>query len=212
MRPQFRIFRLAQPLPPRSDNEIKLREGAAMIIQEMTPAECLELLQQTGIGRLACARSGQPYVVPIYFAVNKEHLYGFSTLGKKIEWMRANPLVCVEVDEIISPGQWRSVIVFGRYHELPDLPVYASIRHHAHSLLQKRASWWEPADVSSTHRGKPHSTRPIFYRISIDEITGHRAQPDTHDLATMSRPLRSSRPASWLARWISPGGPGRNAD
>ncbi len=173
-----------------------------MVIQEMTPTECFELLQQTGVGRLGCARSGQPYVVPIYFAADKDHIYGFTTLGKKIEWMRANPLVCVEVDEIISPAKWRSVIVFGRYHELPNLPVYASIRNHAHDLLEKRAVWWEPAYVSSTHRGKPHSAQPIFYRISIDEITGHRAEPDEHDLATLVRPLAPHRSESWLSRLI----------
>lgn len=173
-----------------------------MIIEEMTPAECFELLQQTGFGRIGCARSGQPYVVPIYFTADEDHIYGFSTLGRKIEWMRANPLVCVEVDEIISHLQWRSVVVVGRYQELPDEPQWAPARNHAHNLLQKRASWWEPAYVLSTHQGKPHSAQPIFYRISIHEITGHRAQPDQHELATMSRPLESPRPESWLARWI----------
>lgn len=173
-----------------------------MMIQDMTPPECFELLGQTGFGRLGCARSGQPYVVPIYFAADKDHIYGFSTLGKKIEWMRANPLVCVEVDEIISPAQWRSVVAVGRYQELPDEPQWASVRNHAHSLLQERASWWEPAYVLSTHRGKPHSAKPIFYRINIDDITGHRAQPDKHELAMLSRPLEPRRFKNQVARWI----------
>jgi nitroimidazol reductase NimA-like FMN-containing flavoprotein (pyridoxamine 5'-phosphate oxidase superfamily) len=173
-----------------------------MIIAEMTPAECFALLQETGFGRLACARSGQPYVVPIYFAVNKSHIYSFSTLGKKIEWMRANPLVCVEVDEVILPSQWRSVVVAGRYQELPDKRQWAAIRNHAHSVLEKRASWWEPAYVSSTHQEKSHSAEPIFYRIRIDEITGHRAQPDEHELATMAHPLDPPHPESGLATWV----------
>lgn len=63
-------------------NKIELRERAAMIIREMTPAECFELLQQRGVGRLACAHSGQPYVVPIYLAADKDHIYGFTTLRK----------------------------------------------------------------------------------------------------------------------------------
>jgi nitroimidazol reductase NimA-like FMN-containing flavoprotein (pyridoxamine 5'-phosphate oxidase superfamily) len=160
-----------------SGYKIKAREGVAMMIQEMTPPECFELLRQTGFGRLGCARSGQPYVVPIYFAAEKGHIYGFSTMGKKIEWMRANPLVCVELDEIIGPSQWWSVVAVGHYQELPDEPQWEPVRHHAHSLLQKRASWWEPAYVASSHQGGPHSAEPIFYRISIDEISGHRAQP-----------------------------------
>ena len=34
--------------------------------------------------------------------------------------MRANPLVCVEWDEVTSFDHWISVIVYGRYEELPD--------------------------------------------------------------------------------------------
>ncbi len=36
--------------------------------------------------------------------------------------MRANPLVCVEVDEIAAHDQWVSVIAFGRFEELPEPP------------------------------------------------------------------------------------------
>ena len=34
----------------------------------------------------------QPYIVPIYFSYDGKHLYGVTTLGQKIEWMRSNPL------------------------------------------------------------------------------------------------------------------------
>lgn len=184
------------------NDKIKFAERAAMMVQEMTSSECFALLRQSGFGRLGCARSDQPYVVPIYFAADKDHIYGFSMLGKKIQWMRGNPLVCVEVDEIIGPAQWCSVVAIGRYQELPDEFRWASVRNHAHSLLQERASWWDPAYAASMHPGKPHSAQPIFYRISIDEITGHRSEPDKHELATMSLPLESHRPESWLTRWI----------
>ena len=36
--------------------------------------------------------------------------------------MRANPLVCVEVDEVAAYDQWLSVIAIGRYEELPETP------------------------------------------------------------------------------------------
>ena len=38
-------------------------------------------------------------------------LYGFTTEGQKIEWMRANPLVCVELDEVENFDQWTSIVV-----------------------------------------------------------------------------------------------------
>ena len=78
-------------------------------------------MARLGFGRLACAHQNQPYIVPIYFAYEPDHLYGFATLGRKVEWMRSNPLVCVQVDDVISHFRWSSVIVLGRYEELPDI-------------------------------------------------------------------------------------------
>ena len=158
-----------------------------MFIHEMTADECRNALQKARLGRLGCARDNQPYVVPISFAFDGEHLYGctdenhlygFTTVGQKIEWMRANPQVCLEIDELFSHNQWMSVIVLGCYEELPDEPQYEAARMRAHQLLRRRAMWWEPAYISNTHRDKSHSLVPVFYRIQIGRMTGHRATPD----------------------------------
>lgn len=149
-----------------------------MFIHEMTEAECRNALEQANFGRLACARENQPYVVPIYFAFDGKHLYGFTTLGQKTGWMRTNPQVCLEIDNRTRDDQWMSVIVFGRYEELPDRPQFESARVEALELLQRRAMWWEPAYVGSKDRDIPHSMTPIFYRIHIDRMTGRRVTPD----------------------------------
>jgi uncharacterized protein len=96
-------------------------------------------------------------------------------LGKNIEWMRANPLVCVEADEVVSPHKWVSVIVFGRYEELPDTPESQPEREFAWKLLQQYAMWWEPGYAKTILHGTERLLKPIFYRIYIARITGHRA-------------------------------------
>ena len=149
-----------------------------MLIQELTRQESLDLLARTRLGRLACAQGTQPYVVPFYFAYDTDYLYSFSTVGQKIEWMRANPLVCVEATEVVSPGHWVSVIVFGRYEELPDTSEWQSVRRFAHTLLKRNAVWWEPAYVKTTLQGTPHPLVPVFYRIHSLQITGRRATPE----------------------------------
>ncbi len=126
-----------------------------MLIQELTRQECLGLLSRTRLGRLACAEGSQPYVVPVYFVYEKNSLYSFSTVGQKIEWMRANPLVCVEVDEVVSLQQWVSVVVFGRYEELLDAPEWQGAREFAYKVLQQSAMWWEPAYVKTGLPGPP---------------------------------------------------------
>ena len=149
-----------------------------MLIQEMTEDDCRDALAGSNFGRLACARDNQPYVVPISFAYDGLHVYAFSTPGQKIDWMRSNPLVCLETDERTRRDRWISVIVYGRYQELPDTMEFARERAHAHQALQERAKWWDYATVPGAEwRRKSSTFTPIFYRIQIEKITGHRAVP-----------------------------------
>jgi uncharacterized protein len=148
-----------------------------VLIDRMTRTECDELFARVGFGRLACALDNQPYIVPLYFGHQPDHLYGFATFGQKIAWMRANPLVCVQADEVLGPEDWACVIAFGRYEELPDTPEHSHDRIWAQSVLERRSSWWQPAYAASQVRRHPHEHFPIFYRINIREISGLRATP-----------------------------------
>ena len=169
-----------------------------MLIQELTSQESLDLLARTRLGRLACAQGAQPYVVPFYFAYDSGYLYSFSTVGQKVEWMRANPLVCVEAAEVVSPERWVSVIVFGRYEELPDTPEWQSTRRLAHTLLKRNAVWWEPAYVKTTLHGTQRPLVPVFYRIHSLQITGHRATPAPVTPTETGRSMTDSGEAGWL--------------
>jgi len=59
-----------------------------------------DLLVRLGFGRLVCSSNDRPFIVPMYFWFEADRLYGFSTVGQKILWMRQNPPVCVKADEI----------------------------------------------------------------------------------------------------------------
>jgi len=166
-----------------------------MLISEMSIQECRDLLSRQGFGRLACAHQNRPYIVPIYFAYEPDHLYGFTTLGQKVEWMRLNPLVCVEVDDVLSHFRWSSVVVLGRYEELPDTPQYSGVRLQAQLRLEKRALWWQTAYAVSQVRGQQNpSSNAIFYCIHIEEISGRRATADPVEsavgLSRAERPVR----------------------
>jgi nitroimidazol reductase NimA-like FMN-containing flavoprotein (pyridoxamine 5'-phosphate oxidase superfamily) len=146
-----------------------------MKIEELNNEECLDLLKCSGLGRIACSLNDQPYVVPFYFVYETgEYLYAFSTIGQKIVWMRQNPLVCIEFEEIKSQNDWTTLIIFGLFEELPDKPEFKERRKYAHELLARRPMWWQPASVSGAHRGTPEET-PVYFRVHIKEITGHRA-------------------------------------
>lgn len=145
-----------------------------MIINEMTEKECRAVLSRGLIGRIGCSLDNQPYVVPIYFAYEPDYIYVLSTFGQKIEWMRTNPKVCIQVDEIESQSQWASVIANGIYEELPE-PQYSTERAHARSLLQKQHQWWLNAMAERQTKSNELLIEPLFFRMHTDSMTGLRA-------------------------------------
>lgn len=146
-----------------------------MLVRALSALECTKILTANRVGRLACAKDGQPYVVPFYYAHSDAHLYGFSMPGKKIEWMRANPLVSVQVDEHGQGRGWRSVVVDGRYEELPDRIGHKLQRDHAWSVLSKHADWWEPGSLKPVVPLTADSAPHVFFRILIEEVSGREA-------------------------------------
>jgi nitroimidazol reductase NimA-like FMN-containing flavoprotein (pyridoxamine 5'-phosphate oxidase superfamily) len=182
-----------------------------MVIREMSREECLRVLAEARLTRLGCARENQPYVVPVYLAYQEPSggeacLYGFTTLGQKIEWMRANPLVCVEVDEVAAPDRWVSVIAFGRYEELPETAGREDgrldERLRAYQALQTEAAWWEPGSTAwaaRAHRDAAGPYVPIYYKVRIDRVTGHEATPDALGAISSAGTSPAEKPG-WLRR------------
>ena len=149
-----------------------------MFIQEITSEECWEAMAKAGFGRLACASDNQPYVVPFHFSVAGSYVYSFSLPGQKLDWMRKNPRVCVEIDNVTGRNDWMSIVAMGWYEELPDTPAYQSERLHAHQLLlRSHAMWWQPGAVTVTSYNGNRGFEPVFYRIKLEHVSGYRGVP-----------------------------------
>jgi uncharacterized protein len=168
-----------------------------MLIQTMTLQECRAMLARNNIARLACARDNQPYIVPLRVDLDGDFLYGYATLGRKIEWMRMNPLVCLECEELTTDRQWASVIVFGHYEELPHTPENEGPRRVAQGLFQKHPMWWEPAAVTPGGEKRP----PIVFRIHIRSVTGRRTIHETSGTDLQDPTPESARPRWLIQMW-----------
>ena len=146
---------------PRSHN---------MLIHELNATECAALLRRHNIGRLGCSRFDQPYVVPIHFSFDEPEncIYAFSALGQKIEWMRRNPKVCLEVEEISDKDHWSTVVL------QQTLDVAVALQR-ADRLIGQRHELWLPAAAKLTTTERAHV---VLYRIQIDRMTGRRAVRD----------------------------------
>jgi uncharacterized protein len=142
-----------------------------MAIKEMSETECREFLTRARTGHLACALDDQPYVVPISVVFEGDYLYSFSTVGQKIEWMRQNPKVCLQLDELPAQSRWISVIVTGLYQEL-RVPQFETERAHARKLLDQKSRWWLTALAERDLKSSSALIDTVFFRIRIEALTG----------------------------------------
>ena len=151
-----------------------------MRIGEMTPKGCREILAHTSLGRLGCSREDQPYVVPIYFVYEPDHLYGFATDGQKIDWMRTNPKVCVELDEIRNHFQWTSVVLYGRYPRIArPAPICRGTRPRAEALRNTRPLVANGICFSEAQvRRRFHTAAVLLHRNRLhDRLSRGRRRP-----------------------------------
>ena len=101
----------------------------------------------------------------------------FSTVGKKIKWMRQNPKACLQVDEIGNASNWSSVIVTGSYRELLEAE-YATERERALERLSQYSSWWTIPLAERRETVSDLEVEPVFFRIDIESMSGLRALPE----------------------------------
>lgn len=147
-----------------------------MHVKSLSMLECTKLLSASRVAYLACAKDGRPYVVPLYYAYADAHLYAFSMPGKKIDFMRANPQVSLIVENRGHGKEWQSVVVDGRYEELPDRIGHKRERDHAWSLLSKHFDWWEPGALKPISPVQSSHSDHVFFRILAEQVSGREAR------------------------------------
>lgn len=137
------------------------------MLQELTTEIMDSILMNQVIGRIGCAANGQVLVEPMMYMYDGRFIYGHTREGTKIDMLRQNPNTCFEVDEVLSPHSWRSVIIHGVFEELTGDERLDALRR-----LGKRTM---PLfiDEHPYSPGDPASgPRSVVYRIRIDQKTG----------------------------------------
>lgn len=136
-----------------------------------------QVLANNITGRIGCTDEEKVYIVPVNYAFNSAYIIAHSQEGMKIDMMRKHPHICFQVDEIISPTNWRSVIIWGNYEEVMDpREKYYAMKFLVSRLSQQHVS--ETAGVTEMHEElvmpgiSTNIVRPVLYRIRIEEKTG----------------------------------------
>lgn len=146
------------------------------MIKKLETRECTELLSNNYIGHLAFIAHKEPYVIPITYYYDKSNntIIGYSAEGHKIEAMRKNDIVSLEVEEIKSVNNWRSVQVHGMFEELQGIDAKYLLHEFAQNVKKiiSRKEGSHPEFISEFSSKLSEQGIPIVYRININEITG----------------------------------------
>ena len=136
------------------------------MIKDLSPDKSRELLRRERLARLGCIADGEPYIVPVSYISDGEHALVHSLPGRKIMAMRANPRVCLQVDDIEDEFNWKSVIAFGVYEEIRN-PEERSL-----AMNRLLACFPQLTPVETRIADDAGAPDPIIFRIKIDKITG----------------------------------------
>jgi nitroimidazol reductase NimA-like FMN-containing flavoprotein (pyridoxamine 5'-phosphate oxidase superfamily) len=136
------------------------------VTKPLTRAEAIEVVVSGKVGRLGCIDQNEPYVVPINYVLDEDSIYSHSLPGRKISAMRANPRVCLQVDNIDDDYHWRSAIAFGKFEEIQNPNERRSILR---KLLDRFPTLTPVESMIVQDAAAPDS---VVFRIVVDQITG----------------------------------------
>ncbi len=146
---------------------------------ELSGAQREHVLRTSTVGRLGCYEDRRPYVVPINYVYDGEHVYGYTRDGMKLRLMRAHPTVCLQVDQIEDITNWQSVIAWGTFEEL-----HGDDAERAKNLLIGRFTpLLGGAPIQRAHGMGGWGSHPptwqdaVLYRITLTTKTGRFENP-----------------------------------
>ena len=144
------------------------------MIGQLTKEQIDTLLVSCVVGHLGCCADNAPYVVPIAYAYDGNNIYSHAREGTKIDLMRKNPQVCLEVDQIDDLSNWRSVIIWGTFEELQGEEAETAMQWLKNRLYPIKASFYSQAllELTAKERGQTKETKEVLYRIRITQKTG----------------------------------------
>jgi nucleotide-binding universal stress UspA family protein/nitroimidazol reductase NimA-like FMN-containing flavoprotein (pyridoxamine 5'-phosphate oxidase superfamily) len=152
-------------------------------VGELDREHCEQVLRTELIGRLVCHADGRLYVVPMAFAYEGGAVYLRSGEGTKVRMMREDPSVCLQVDHIVDLATWRSVIVWGTFHELHGPEASEGLS----KIMQRLHAWagqidgrpapsYRDLDNASGRRALGAGREAVVGRIDVTEMTGRYQQ------------------------------------
>ena len=103
---------------------------------DLTQEEAQRVLEQGRVGHIACLSQGELYVTPMSYVVLDGVFYFRTGEGRRIEALREDPNVCVEVTILREGNAWDSALFWGKAEFVEDVDhrseIVQAILHKYH--------------------------------------------------------------------------------
>ncbi len=137
------------------------------MIKNLDEKAARKLLKEQRIGHLGCVlESGEPYVVPVNYLFKEDGIYIHSLPGQKLDALRANGKICLQVEKIEKSCQWQSAIAFGEFQEVKRMNKKIEI------LKEFSARFEHLTPVEAMIEEQWNLGGLVVFRLNIKRISG----------------------------------------
>jgi len=143
------------------------------MIGALNESQVKGMLCSQALGRLACVKDNQPYIMPVIYTYDGDYIYAQAGVGEPLDLLRENPKVCFETDRYTHLNDWQSVVVLGAYEELDEdgsREAEALLARRVFPLLTKNSVHRFGTNVKETPENLTSDGK--FCRIKISQMSG----------------------------------------
>jgi nitroimidazol reductase NimA-like FMN-containing flavoprotein (pyridoxamine 5'-phosphate oxidase superfamily) len=161
---------------------------SAPSFRDLTRSECVAMLARHHVGRLAYTFHDRVDVEPIGYVYADRALVFRTARGSKLEKLAHHPWVALEIDEVVGPFDWRSVVVHGTAYVLAEEGSEANVRTYRAAVKSLRRL------VPETLReGDPAPFRTVVVKLHVDRMTGRMARSRNQQQRRAPRSMKRRR-------------------
>jgi nitroimidazol reductase NimA-like FMN-containing flavoprotein (pyridoxamine 5'-phosphate oxidase superfamily) len=140
------------------------------VFRDLTSAERTEVLANNSVGRLAFSFHDRVDVEPLHYVVDDGWIYFRTQPGSKLTTLAHHPWAALEVDEIQSAFNWRSVVAHGPVRVLDGEGSTAERERYQKALAALTSR--SPAMFTDDD---PAPFRSVIVGMHVAELTGRAA-------------------------------------
>ena len=110
-------------------------------MRELAPDRCWEIIHDERVGHLAQIDEGEPYVTPLSYVIHAGDFLFRTAAGRRVDALRREPRVCVEISRDKPDVGWESVVFWGNARFVDDPSTEAAVveallaKYHSESAL-----------------------------------------------------------------------------